>query len=83
MDYVMENAFDVINSVVYLITIRDQYTSVQLYIIRIISHTFRLVNKAIIRLHMGIKKDNMNCNIRKYGPKLLYKIKLLNSYFIS
>jgi hypothetical protein len=56
MDYVTKNAFDVINSAVYMITIKDQYTSAQLYIIRIISYTFRLLNKAIIRLHMETKK---------------------------
>lgn len=77
MDYAMKNAFDVINSGVYMITIRDQYTSAQLYIIRIISHMFRLVNKAIIRLNMEIKKkDKLNCNICKLRSQdvIWYKI---------
>ena len=56
MDYVMKNAFHAINSAVYMITVRDQYTSTRLYIIRIISQTFRLVNEAIIRLNIKIKK---------------------------
>jgi transposase-like protein len=77
MDYAMKNAFHVINSALHMITVRDQYTSAQLYIIRIISHTFRLVNEAIIRLHMKIKKDKMNCNICKLRSQVVIYNKIV------